>query len=113
MAITDKNKPTLERLKELKSLYDAGILTKEEMEAEKDEILGKETSQPEQSSPEQVHCDNKNEIQEESRGHETAQSPSPWTTKRFVIVIAILIAIIAVSILSVKSCNPKEAAHKA
>lgn len=109
MAITDKNKPTLERLKELKSLYDAGILTKEEMEAEKDEILGKETSQPEQSSPEQVHCDNKNEIQEESRGHETAQSPSPWTTKRFVIVIAILIAIIAVSILSVKSCNPKEA----
>ena len=109
MAITDKNKPTLERLKELKSLYDAGILTKEEMEAEKDEILGKETSQPEQSSPEPGHCDDKNEIQAGNRGNETVQSPSPWTLKRFVIVIAILIAIIAVSILSVKSCNPKEA----
>ena len=40
MAITDKNKSTIERLKELKSLYEAGILTKEEMEVEKAEILG-------------------------------------------------------------------------
>ena len=41
MAITDKNKSTVERLKDLCALYEAGILTKEEMEAEKAEILGK------------------------------------------------------------------------
>ena len=41
MSITDKNKPTIERLKDLQQLYEAGILNKEEMEAEKDEILGK------------------------------------------------------------------------
>lgn len=40
MAVTDKNKSTVERLKDLKSLYESGILTKEEMEAEKAEILG-------------------------------------------------------------------------
>ena len=41
MAITDKNKSTVERLKELSVLYEAGALTREEMEAEKAEILGK------------------------------------------------------------------------
>lgn len=40
MAVTDKNKSTVERLKDLKSLYESGILTKEEMEAEKAVILG-------------------------------------------------------------------------
>ena len=40
MAITDNNKPTIDRLKDLKNLYEAGILTQEEMEAEKAEILG-------------------------------------------------------------------------
>ena len=39
MSITDKNKSTLERLKELSVLYEAGALTEEEMEAEKAEIL--------------------------------------------------------------------------
>lgn len=40
MSITDKNKSVLNRLKDLQSLYEAGILTKEEMETEKAEILG-------------------------------------------------------------------------
>lgn len=44
MALTDKNKPTIDRLKDLKSLYEAGILTQEEMEAEKAEILGISTT---------------------------------------------------------------------
>ena len=35
MAITDKNKSTIERLKELSVLYEAGALTQEEMDAEK------------------------------------------------------------------------------
>lgn len=48
MAITDENKSTIERLKELKSLYEAGILSKEEMEAEKAEILG--TDKPKDTS---------------------------------------------------------------
>lgn len=43
MAITDKNKSTFERLQELKQLYDAGILNKEEMEAEKAKILNQDT----------------------------------------------------------------------
>ena len=41
MAITEKS--VIERLKVLKSLYEAGILTKEEMESEKAEILYKVT----------------------------------------------------------------------
>ena len=40
MAITDNNKLTIDRLKDLKNLYEAGILTQEEMEPEKAEILG-------------------------------------------------------------------------
>ena len=40
MAMTDKNKSTIERLSELKQLYDAGLLTETEMEAVKAEILG-------------------------------------------------------------------------
>lgn len=40
MAITDKSKSAIERLKDLQSLYESGILSKEEMEAEKAEILG-------------------------------------------------------------------------
>lgn len=44
MAITDNNKPTIDRLKDLKNLYEAGILTQEEMEAEKAEILGTSTT---------------------------------------------------------------------
>ena len=40
MALTDNNKPTIDRLKDLKNLYEAGILTQEEMEREKAEILG-------------------------------------------------------------------------
>lgn len=51
MAITDKNKPTFERLQELKQLYESGILTKEEMEAEKADILGQE--KPLEEEPEQ------------------------------------------------------------
>ena len=39
MAITDNNKPTIDRLKDLKNLYEAGILTQEEMEAEKSKVL--------------------------------------------------------------------------
>lgn len=50
MAITDKNKPTFERLQELKQLYESGILTKEEMEAEKADILGQE--KPREEEPE-------------------------------------------------------------
>ena len=51
MAITDKNKSTFERLQELKQLYESGILTKEEMEAEKADILGQE--KPLEEEPEQ------------------------------------------------------------
>lgn len=51
MAITDKNKSTFERLQELKQLYESGILTKEEMEAEKADILGQE--KPSEEEPEQ------------------------------------------------------------
>lgn len=50
MAITDKNKSTIERLKELKSLYEAGILTEEEMQGEKAEILGTKQTDTAQSS---------------------------------------------------------------
>ena len=38
--MADKNKSTVERLNELKQLYDAGLLTETEMEAVKAEILG-------------------------------------------------------------------------
>jgi hypothetical protein len=41
MTMADKNKSTVERLSELKQLYDAGLLTETEMEAVKAEILGK------------------------------------------------------------------------
>lgn len=51
MAITDRNKSTFERLQELKQLYESGILTKEEMEAEKADILGQE--KPHEEKPEQ------------------------------------------------------------
>lgn len=50
MAITDKNKSTIERLKELRSLYEAGILTEEEMEAEKAEILDMNKNDTQQHS---------------------------------------------------------------
>ena len=40
MTMTDKNKSTVEKLSELKQLYDAGLLTETEMEAVKAEILG-------------------------------------------------------------------------
>ena len=41
ITMADKNKSTVERLSELKQLYDAGLLTETEMEAVKAEILGK------------------------------------------------------------------------
>lgn len=64
MAITDKNKSTIERLKELKSLYESGILTKEEMEAEKEEILGMNKNDTQQPSTVEIKPQNKNEDEE-------------------------------------------------
>lgn len=61
MAITSKDKPNIERLKELKTLYEAGILTKEEMEAEKAEIFGTNKNDTQQPSTVEVKHKSKNE----------------------------------------------------
>ena len=49
--MSDINKTKIEKLLELKKLYENGILTKEEMEAEKQKILGTTTPPPKQSIP--------------------------------------------------------------
>lgn len=77
MAITDKNKSSIERLKELSVLYEAGALTQEEMEAEKAEILN---SKPDQKEPnvdfdtdEPPIDDNLNDALKESTVQETSE----------------------------------------
>lgn len=75
MAITDKNKSTIERLKELKSLYEAGILTKEEMDAEKAEILRiKTTANTEKCDLNNNHEKNK-AIKEDKEEHNQNNKP--------------------------------------
>lgn len=105
MAITDKNKPTLERLKELKSLYDAGILTKEEMEAEKAEILGRAGSAA-SSSP-----DAKNDSEETSTGtfgkeeHAISGKRSKKTVVLIVAAVLILVAIFLILFMKQRSIS--------
>ena len=112
MAVTDKNKSTVERLKDLKSLYESGILTKEEMEAEKAEILGNLEFSP---SKQPVSRD-KAEPQKEDKGNikkkRVIQIVNEPPKKRFwespkVISVAVIsvIAIIVIAVLCVNQCQ--------
>lgn len=107
MAITDKNKSTIERLKELKSLYEAGILTEEEMKAEKADILGNSMTT---QSP-QTAKDDSNEQQTVKKAHviEAVNNPQKrslgHSTKVISITVVLLAAIIAIIVVCVNQCG--------
>ena len=107
MAITDKNKSTIERLKELKSLYEAGILTEEEMKAEKADILGNAMTT---QSP-QTAKDDSNEQQTVKKAHviEAVNNPQKrslgHSTKVISITVVLLAAIIAIIVVCVNQCG--------
>lgn len=94
MAITDKNKSTIERLKELKSLYEAGILTEEEMKTEKEEILETNKNNTQQSSGSDIKSKDTNVskmtiLQDETTQH-TDVSSSFFSSKKSIGIIALL-----------------------
>lgn len=120
MAITDKNKSTIERLKELKSLYEAGILTEEEMNAEKAEILGKikpndaPTASPQPSAtPPMSPIPTINAEAEDGQdidynAYINEEYPFWHSTKGIVTIIAILAVAIVTVIFGVRQCGNDE-----
>lgn len=107
MAITDKNKSTFERLQELKQLYESGILTKEEMEAEKTDILGQEKpheEKPEQPSakPEQP-SDGPKAVFKGADKAETADETA--LNKKILIGAGIVLVVIMAFFASLSTCN--------
>lgn len=110
MAITDKNKSTIERLKELKSLYEAGILTEEEMKTEKEEILETNKNNTQQSSGSDIKSKDTNVskmtiLQDETTQH-TDVSSSFFSSKKSIGIIALLVVIIIIALfVCIKSCR--------
>lgn len=107
MAITDKNKSTFERLQELKQLYESGILTKEEMEAEKADILGQE--KPSEEEPEQQST---NEEQPSDgpkvvfKGEDEVETTAGNAlNKKILIGAGIMLVVIIVLFASLSTCN--------
>ncbi len=118
MAVTDKNKSTVERLKDLKSLYESGILTKEEMEAEKAVILGisQTTSSPQATknkSSEKLTI-NKNSVKK-AQVIKVANNPekkSFWhSTKGISVVVISTIVIISIVVLFISQCKNSAKQH--
>lgn len=107
MAITDKNKSTFERLQELKQLYESGILTKEEMEAEKTDILGQE--KPHEEKPEQPSA--KPEQPSEGpkavfKGADKAETADETAlNKKILIGAGIVLVVIMAFFASLSTCN--------
>lgn len=114
MAITDKNKSTIERLKELKTLYEAGILTKEEMEAEKAEILGTNKNDAQKPSTVEVKPKSKNADKGTTVLHDkTTKQPNAiskfFHSKTSIVVICLLVVIITIaSFACIKSCGEQQ-----
>lgn len=113
MAITDKNKSTFERLQELKQLYDAGILTKEEMEAEKADILGQEKPKNEEKeqpvkSPKVVF------VGTDSTNNKAKASLQPGGNthnKRLFIISAVALVAVIAAIISLSTCHGESTAE--
>lgn len=107
MAITDKNKSTFERLQELKRLYESGILTKEEMEAEKADILGQEhsdggVSEQPLAGEEQPSDDIKvifTDTDDVETMHENGRN------KKLLVILGIALIAIIVLVMSLFTCN--------
>lgn len=114
MAITSKDKPNIERLKELKTLYEAGILTKEEMEAEKAEIFGTNKNDTQQPSTVEVKHKSKNEDKGITVLHDkTTKQPNAiskfFHSKTSIVVIGLLVVIITIaSFACIKSCGEQQ-----
>lgn len=110
MAITDKNKSTIERLKELKSLYEAGILTEEEMKTEKEKILETNKNNTQQSSDSDIKSKDTNVSKMTILHDETTQhtdvSSSFFYSKKSIGSIALLVVIIIIALFfCIKSCR--------
>ena len=107
MAITDKNKSTFERLQELKQLYESGILTKEEMEAEKADILGQE--KPREEEPEQPQASEeqpKNNPKVVLKGtDDTKAVDGNALNKKIMIGAAVMLVAIIALLASLSTCN--------
>jgi len=118
----------INKLQELKKLLDAGILTQEEMQAEKTKILGTQQEQPVETAPvteDSPVIEPANEIAEDatplmtdSNGHVIFDEPKPTqqptiseknggnsgvSTKTILIALGVLAAIFVVVLLSKKS----------
>lgn len=117
MGITDKNKSTIERLKDLQQLYEAGILNKEEMEAEKAEILGKNKSNETSVSAPQppitssvpptpaINAAAKEEPDVDYNAYINEEEPFWHSTKGTATIIAIVAIALAVVIFCIKQCS--------
>ena len=118
MAVTDKNKSTVERLKDLKSLYESGILTKEEVEAEKAVILGisQTTLNPQatKNKSDEKLTINKNSVKK-AQVIEVANNPekkSFWhSTKGIAVVVISTIVIISIVVLFISQCKTSAEQH--
>ena len=85
-------KTNIEKLMELKQLYESGILTKEEMEAEKQKILGSQT----QESQQQEVTQRQQDLWQEPVAIEN-NKPSNNRNKYYVIAaIVILLCLVAI-----------------
>lgn len=95
MAITDKSKSAIERLKDLQSLYESGILSKEEMEAEKAEILGsdKHCSAVQNAEKDSEKADTTNRNGEYTNSKSRFNKLLVWTGA-FVLVLIVIFAVL-------------------
>ena len=117
MSITDKNKPTIERLKDLQQLYEAGILNKEEMEAEKAEILGKNKPNETPATPPQpptappvpptpaTNAAAESEQDVDYNAYINEKEPFWSSTKGIVTIVAIAVVAVAAVIFGVRQCG--------
>lgn len=106
MAITDKNKSTLERLQALKQLYVAGILSKEEMEAEKAEILGTNKNNAQQSSGLNIKSKDTNVSKTTILHDKITHHSSFFYSKKAIWIIGLLVVIILIVLFfCTKSCG--------
>lgn len=119
MAITDKNKSTIDRLKELQTLYEKGILTRKEMESEKMEILGsidkantenensKEMPQTIKTSANNANItispNKSNNIQ--AKSHINKKSTKKMSHLSIIYAIVFVVIILIILLISNKSCS--------
>ena len=93
----------IDKLLEIKKLYEAGILTKEEMEAEKDKILRPATIVTE-STEEQSASNDKS--QQTTSNNNVGQKPGLSKDKTWIIVVSIIAVIIIIAIIIRNGKNP-------